>query len=441
MLVNILNKYNKENFSRFHMPGNKAIFDINLSYDVTELDYTDDLYCSNGIIKNSENLISDIYGSGCSIFSTGGNTLCIQTMLYLAMPNGGTMIIVKNAHKSVINTMGILNINPVWINYDNYNYNNILCEEIKNAIKKYPEAKAVFITSPDYFGSMADIKKIKLICKNLMLLVDNAHGSHLIFFDNHPISLGADLCADSAHKTLPVLTGGAFLHVGKRFSEINKIKYQDVKNAMQVFGSTSPSFLILVSLEKCAFWLKNNGKTEFLKLKKIIQKIKNKYSEILFKPEIQDPVRLTFDTSSIGLNNQAFIYYLEKFKIKPEFGIDTRTVLIPSPLNNSKDFEKLNLALENIITKKNKANFETKNFKIKNFEIKNINFNSKISIHDAMFSRNKNICIKNSENKISAQVVAKCPPGVPVIIPGEIINKQKIDILKKLKINYIKVVI
>ena len=437
MLVNILNKYNKENFSRFHMPGNKSVldFDINLSYDVTELDCTDDLYCSNGIIKNSENLISDIYGSGCSVFSTGGNTLCIQTMLYLAMPNGGTLIIGKNAHKSVINTMGILNIKPVWINY---NKNNIICEEIKNAIKKYPEAKAVFITSPDYFGSMADIKKIKLICKNLIILVDNAHGSHLIFFDNHPINLGADLCADSAHKTLPVLTGGAFLHIGKKFSEINKIKYQDIKSAMQVFGSTSPSFLILVSLEKCAFWLKNNGKTEFLKLKKIVQEIKNKYSEILFKSEIQDPVRLTFDTSNIGLNNKKFIYYLEKFKIKPEFGIDTRTVLIPSPLNNLQDFEKLNLALENIINKKNNINFKISKKNNINF---NFNFNSKISIHDAMFSRNKNICIKDSENKNSAQEIAKCPPGIPIIIPGEIINKQKIDILKKLKINYIKVVI
>lgn len=440
MLSELLEKYNKENFARFHMPGHKSFFNfginninnINLGYDITELDCTDDLYCSNGAIKYSENLISDIYDSGFSVFSTGGNTLCIQAMLYLAVPNGGTIIIAKNAHKSVISAMGILNIKPIWINC---NDNNILYENLEYELKKHPETKAVFITSPDYFGAMVDVKKIRLICKNILILVDNAHGSHLIFFDSHPISLGADLCADSAHKTLPVLTGGAFLHIGKKFSEINNIKYEDAKNAMQIFASTSPSFLILVSLEKCALWLKNSGKTEFLKLEKIIREIKNKYSKILFKSNIQDPVRLTFDTSSIGLDNQEFIFYLKKFEIMPEFGMDSKTVLIPSPLNNLKDFEKLNSALENIIAKKNKINYKI------NLETKNIDFNSKISIHDAMFSKNKKILVKNSENKISAQVIAKCPPGIPVVIPGEIINKQKIDILEKLGINYIRTVV
>ena len=428
MLSDLLEEYNKSGYSRFHMPGNKGVLDINLSYDVTELDCTDDLYCSNGAIKASEKLISDIYGSANSVFSTGGNTLCIQAMMYLAMPNGGTMIVAKNAHKSVINAMGILDITPVWVNFDK---NNVIFEEIENAIKNHPEAQAVFITSPDYFGVMADVQKIKSVCKNLTLLVDNAHGSHLVFFKKHPISLGADLCADSAHKTLPVLTGGAFLHIGENFSKINKIKYEDVKNAMQIFGSTSPSFLTLLSLEKCAFWLKNKGKSEFLKLDKIIKKIKSKYSNILFKTNLQDPVRLTFDTANIGLNSQEFVLHLEKFKIKPEFGINTKTVLIPSPFNSLTDFKKLNLALENI---------PIKNFKLI-IEEKSVNFCTKISIRKAIFSKNENIFVKNAENKISAQTVARCPPGIPIVIPGEIINKQKINILEKLGINCIKVVV
>ena len=428
MLLDLLRKYNKNGYSRFHIPGNKGVLDINLSYDVTELDCTDDLYCSNGAIKTSEKLISDIYSSAHSVFSTGGNTLCIQAMMYLAMPNGGTMIVAKNVHKSVINTMGILDITPIWVNF---NKNNVIFEEIENAIKNHPKAQAVFITSPDYFGAMADVQKIKSVCKNLTLLVDNAHGSHLIFFKKHPINLGADLCADSAHKTLPVLTGGAFLHIGKNFSKINKIKYEDVKNAMQIFGSTSPSFLTLLSLEKCAFWLKNKGKTEFLKLDKITKKIKSKYSNILFKTNLQDPVRLTFDTANIGLNSQEFVLHLEKFKIKPEFGINTKTVLIPSPFNSLVDFKKLNLALENI---------PIKNFKLITEE-KSVNFCTKISIRKAIFSKNENIFVKNAENKISAQTVAKCPPGIPIVIPGEIINKQKVNILEELGMKYIKVVV
>ena len=428
MLLDLLDRYNKKNYSRFHVPGSKGVLSINLGYDITELDCTDDLYCSNGAIKTSEKLVSDIYGSAYSVFSTGGNTLCLQTMMYLVMPNGGSMVVAKNVHKSIINTMGILDINPIWVGFD---YDNVFCEEIELAIKNHPEVKAVLITSPDYFGSIADIKKIKSICKNLPLLVDNAHGSHLVFFKNHPIYLGADLCADSAHKTLPVLTGGAFLHIGKKFSKINKIKYEDLKNAMQIFGSTSPSFLTLTSLEKCALWIKNKGKNEFLKLKEIIYKIKQQYSNILFKCSIQDPIRLTFDTAEIGLSSQEFISYLEKFKIKPEFGIDTKIVLIPSPLNNLTDFKRLNLALLNI-PKKNCHLIMKKN---------SINFCTKMSIRSAIFSKSENIFVKNAENRISAQTIAKCPPGIPVVIPGEVINKQKIGILQELGINYIKVVI
>ena len=200
---------------------------------------------------------------------------------------------------------------------------------------------------------------------------------------------------------------------------------------MQIFGSTSPSFLTLLSLEKCAFWFKNKGKTEFLKLDETIKKIKNKYSDILFKTNLQDPVRLTFDTANIGLSSQEFISHLEKFKVKPEFGINTKTVLIPSPFNGLADFKKLNLALKNI---------SNKNFKLI-IEEKNIDFCAKISIRNAIFSKNENIFVKNAENKISAQTVARCPPGIPIVIPGEIINKQKMNILEELGINCIKVVI
>lgn len=429
ILGDVLKKYSDKNFSRFHVPGNKGLLDINPKYDVTELDCTDDLYCSTGVIKNSEKRLSEIYGSGCSVFSTGGNTLCIQTMLYVAVPRGANIIVAKNVHKSVVHMMGVLDITPIWVDADE---NNVSCENIKNSVMTHPEAKAVFVTSPDYFGAMANIKKIKSICGDLPLLVDNAHGSHLIFFkDSHPLVLGADLCADSAHKTLPVLTGGAFLHIGKKFKKYKKITYQDVKYAMQIFGSTSPSFLILESLEKCVFRMGNNLKSDFFNLKKNIDRIKKLHYNILFRPKISDPIRLVFDTFDVGICSQEFIRHLEKFKIKVEFGIDTKTVLIPSVANELKDFERLNLAIENIPCSR-------KYIKSKN---QKLDFCSSISIRRAMFSKNKNIPIEDAENKISAQVVARCPPGFPVVIPGEMLCKEKLSILKDMHINHIRVVI
>lgn len=430
MILEKIENYLDEGFSKFHMPGHKG--SINFKYDLTEIDNTDDLYDSNGSIKFSEDLVSKIYGSGVSSFSTQGNTLCIQAMIYLAVPYGGKMIVPSNVHKSVINTMGLLNISPIWVNVDSDK--NADTNDIEIQLKNDPDVDAIFITSPDYFGNIVDIKKIKSMCGNIPLLVDNSHGSHLIFFDCHPISLGgADLCADSAHKTLPVLTGGAWLGVGKSFSENNHLYYEDVKNAMQIFSSTSPSFLTLVSLEQCALWLESKGKEEFIRLKEKVDYIKNINPDIFLKNNIVDPVRITFDMSSIGVSSEDFVDHLEKFKIKPEFGVDNKVVLIPSPFNSETDWKRLELALKNI-----KAISSEKKYK-KNEE-NSMKREFALSIHDAMFSKFDKIDISECCGRISAQIISKCPPGIPIVIPGEVISPSQFELIQNLNLKSIRVV-
>ena len=417
MISSKIEKYLAGGFSKFHMPGHKG--NINFEYDLTEIDSADDLYDSDGSIKFGEDLISDIYGSGVSSFSTQGNTLCIQAMIYLVVPYGGKMIIPRNIHRSVINTMGLLDISPVWVDV-RFN-ENVDIRDIEFQLRNNSDIDAVFITSPDYFGNMVDVQKVKSICGNIPLLVDNSHGSHLVFFDCHPIGLGADLCADSAHKTLPVLTGGAWLSVGKKFSETNHVDYNDVKNAMQIFSSTSPSFLTLSSLEQCAIWIKNKGKREFVDLKRKVDYIKNINPNIFLENVAVDPVRITFDTSRIGISSEDFVNHLEKFKIKPEFGVDNKIVLIPSPFNSKIDWERLELALKNIDIissgkyKKNKMSIKRK---------------FALSIHDAMFSRFEKVSISKCRGRVSAQIISKCPPGIPIVIPGEIISSSQFEIYK-----------
>ena len=427
VLEDSLIRYCSSGFSRFHVPGHKGSFSLDFSYDVTELDCTDDLYNSNGRIKRSECIISELYGSSFSLFSTQGNTLCIQTMISLVASSGDKIIVARNCHESVVNSMALLGVVPIWVDYDENG--NVSHLSIAEKLNENPDVCGIFITSPDYFGSIANIKAIKSISRNIPVLVDNSHGSHLIFFEMHPISLGADLCADSAHKTLPVLTGGAWLHIGNEFSRKFDIDYQYAKQKMKMFASTSPSFLSLVSLEQCAKWMKNDGKKQFLSLRNKVEEVKHNAKKIVFKPHIDDPVRLTFDTSSIGYSSEEFIKHLELFEIKPEFGIENKTVLIPSPFNSDEDWIKLENAIRNI--KPKRATFRD--------SYKNSVRKSVVLIREAMLSKSEKVPLNDCEGRVSAQIVSNYPPGIPIILPGDIIDSEVLKLLRNMKIEYLRV--
>ena len=439
MINKSIEEYLKSGYSRFHIPGHKGNPEFGLPYDVTELDKTDDLYNSRGSIKESENLVSDIYGSGFTIFSTQGNTLCIQTMLHLVFRNGGKLIVARNCHRSVVSVMGLLGITPIWVRVGCDE--NVNCEDILDKLKKNPDAKAIFVTSPDYFGRMVDIRKVKSFCGDIPLLVDNAHGSHLFFFDSHPISLGADIVADSSHKTLPVLTGGAWLHVSKRFSDLTKISYEDAKESMRIFGSTSPSFVVLVSLEKCALWLKEHAGEEFFKLKDRVDKIRKKAKSILLSYPILDPIRITLETSRIGISGEILCSFFTQFKIEPEFVLGSTIVLIPSPFNYDMDWDRLESCIHYI--------YEVSSLRYGlNLKVRSNSYEghdcgeskSKLSIRNAMFSEFETMKVEESEGFVCAQIVSSCPPGVPILIPGEFIDKSKISHMQEMNIKHIQVV-
>lgn len=427
--------YKNQHFSSFHTPGHKnsAFFSkINFSkLDFTELSSTDDLFEPLGPILQSEKNGAEIFNTKKTLFSAGGCSLCVQTMLRLAFPNGGKIITSRIIHKSAINAMALLNINPIYLTPEkdlktNF-WNAISPQDVENALKENPDVKAVYITSPDYFGILSDIKAISKICKKfgVLLLVDNAHGSHLGFLkkDLHPIHLGADMCADSAHKTLPVFTGGAFLH-------INNSKFLDIaKKEMQLFASTSPSFPILTSLDLCCDWLEKHGKKSFLKLEQDIENIKNLALKLgLILPEgACDPIRLSFNTSKIGLSGKEFSDYLRKFKIEPEFYIDDFVVLIPTPFNKKNDFKRLKKALSNLPKLSYNPVQESKN-NFYYFEEPKIG----ATLNQTLFSESYKINTKDSLGKVSKYMICPCPPGVPILLPGEIITNSIIENL----INY-----
>lgn len=241
--------------SRLHMPGHKGRLPFPLAeaapYDLTELPDTDSLYEASGCLLELERRYAALYEAGDSFLSAGGSTLCIQTMLALLGP-GAAICCDRTLHTSAMNAIGLLGQRPFFMGLLRDPHGLPLPpspQQVSRLLDRHPEVKAVYITSPNYYGYLADIPALAAVAhaRGALLLIDNAHGAHLPFLQGvcHPMAAGADLCCDSLHKMLPALTGAAVLHMapGVPFSR------GQVKRCMSWFGSTSPSYLILLSCD------------------------------------------------------------------------------------------------------------------------------------------------------------------------------------------------
>ena len=290
-ICSFIAKYASKNNVRLHMPGHKGIGEVE-SLDITEIDGADSLYEASGIIKESEDNASELFGS-YTLYSAEGSSLALRAMLYLAMltdKSGERPLILagRNAHKVFVSAAALLDFDVEWLSSgDSYLSCNIspeMLDERLGAMEKKP--LAVYITSPDYLGNVADIGGIANVCRKhgVLLLVDNAHGAYLAFTEPsmHPIALGADMCADSAHKTLPCFTGAAYLHIADSMPDSIKAR---AKTALALFGSTSPSYLILASLDKANAYLAGGYKEK-------LAKFTEKLDEISFTSEIKLRIRI-----------------------------------------------------------------------------------------------------------------------------------------------------
>ena len=256
-ICEFVRRYRYSGALRMHMPGHKGTALLGPEpLDLTEIEDADVLYHAEGIIRESEANAAALFGTKKTVYSAEGSSLCIRAMLYLALlharANHKKPVIAagRNAHKVFMTAAALLDLDIRWI----YGTESVISCAITPAqledviVSENPAA--VYITSPDYLGNIADIKSLSTVCKKhgVLLLVDNAHGAYLHFLPEpmHPMQLGADICCDSAHKTLPVLTGGAYLHIAHGTPDMFA---QRAESAMALFASTSPSYLILQSLD------------------------------------------------------------------------------------------------------------------------------------------------------------------------------------------------
>ncbi|MGB4661180.1 MAG: hypothetical protein WBI07_18555, partial [Mobilitalea sp.] len=270
-IYDFVQNYRKQDISRLHMPGHKGhVFLGCEEIDITEIQSADSLYEASGIIAESEDIATSLFESEHTYYSTEGSSQCIQAMLYLTLQQSKTstdsnrpvLLAARNVHKAFVHACALNDLDVTWM-YPDDDTSHSICScvitpsQLERSILAMPQkAIAVYVTSPDYLGIQMDIAGLASVCKkfDLPLLVDNAHGAYLKFLPvpQHPMDLGATMCCDSGHKTLPVLTGGAYLHISK---EAPPSYSSNARSALSLFGSTSPSYLILQSLDLCNRYL------------------------------------------------------------------------------------------------------------------------------------------------------------------------------------------
>lgn len=433
-----MDAYIDKNMARFHMPGHKgAPFDMLasiLSYDLTEVQGTDSLYDAEECIRACEREYERLYGSCRTLLSAGGSTLCIQTMLALAAPAGSTILAGRNIHVAAVNAMGLLDLRPEWIlpKQNPGGVGSIIEPDmVEKALSQNADIRAVYITSPDYFGVMSDIRGIAEVCKrfSVPLLVDNAHGAHFAFLEKnvHPIALGASMCCDSLHKTLPVLTGGALLHIA------DPQMAQEAKQAMSMFGTTSPSYLIMLSADRALSYIYEQIREDLAKITEIVAKFRNlAASKGFFIPSQCDPTRLTLGIAQAGFDSESFGQLLRSYQIEPEYLSATGCVLLLSAFNREEDFQRLYHMLEDI---PNKLPAEVSVPQIMLSE------RSNMTLRQAMLGEKKLLSVEKLEGHICACVKSPCPPGIPLVVPGERIDRNMCRMLQQYCVKELQVVI
>lgn len=437
-IYDFVQSYCKKNPARFHMPGHKGKSFLGCEpLDITEISGADSLYEASGIIAESEKNATNLFGSAQTYYSTEGSSHCIRAMLYLALMNAqGTKPIVvapRNVHKSFISACALLDIDIQWIYGP---AQSSICslevseEAVLEALSQLKEKPiGIFVTSPDYLGHQADIAFIAALARGqgIPLLVDNAHGAYLKFLtpSQHPLDLGADLCCDSAHKTLPVLTGGAYLHISNH-ALISFVK--DAKSALSLFGSTSPSYLILQSLDLCNVYLQQKFPIELAEYVNQVQLLKASLKKIGFSILESEPLKLVLDTKE--LDAQLLAQYLHQQEIGFEFQDISTIVFMFTPQNTKEDFCKLQRALENFPRQK-----DTKQDFCWNFQPEKV-----MTVRQAIFSRQERIPVAEAAGRVCASPLVSCPPAIPIVVSGERIPKEAIPVFQLYGITHIDVV-
>ena len=424
-ICDFVKDYGDSGAVRLHMPGHKGVDRLGCeSRDITEIGGADVLYRSGGIIRESENNAAALFGAARTVYSTEGSSLCIRGMLYLAMQETGrrTFLAGRNAHSTFVTACALLDAQVDWLwGGDTLTACAVTAEMVDQALgQAATKPAAVYITSPDYLGNTLDIAAIAAVCHahGVLLLVDSAHGAYLRFLaeDKHPITLGADLCCDSAHKTLPVLTGGAYLHISPAVARLG----EQAEHALSLFASTSPSYLILQSLDACNPYLADGFAADVARCCEQVSALKAALAAKGYTLAGDEPLKITVAPKSHGYTGDEVASYLEQNGIVCEFADPDYLVMMFAPAHTEKDFGRVETAL--CALPKKEAVTETPP-KMGKPQVKT-------SLRQALFAPAEVLPLDRCLGRVLASPTVSCPPAVPVLVGGEVVDEGAIAVFR-----------
>lgn len=411
--------YEQNGAARLHMPGHKGKGPLGCEgRDITEIAGADSLYEAGGVIAQSEQNAAALFGAKATFYSAGGSSQCIGAMLCLALQKSKSRVVLaaRNAHKSFLHAAALLDADVRWLWPRPYSL--LACpvtpEMLEKALAALPEAPAaVYITSPDYLGNVQPVAALAKVCHahGAPLLVDNAHGAYLHFLPApaHPLDEGADLCCDSAHKTLPVLTGGAYLHLGHG---LLKAEAGEVRAALSLFGSTSPSYLILQSLDACNRYLADEARPKLAACVRAVEALKADLAAQGWAVAESEPLKVTLHASKRGWRGDALADFLRQNGVECEYADPDDLVLMVSPQNSPEDLEKVRAALAAAGQGSEAPQTPPQMARPR----------QAMGIRAALLAPAEEVPVAAAVGRVCAAPTVGCPPAVPVVVSGEEIS-------------------
>ena len=430
-ICDFVRAYAQAQVQRLHMPGHKGQGPLGVeALDITEVEGADVLYRPEGIILRSQENAARLFGAARTVYSTEGSSLAIRAMVYLtalyARSRGETPRIAagRNAHRVFMTASALLDVEIDWLFPEHWE-GVTSCVITEAGLEDYltraqERPTAVYLTSPDYLGHVADIRAMARVCRKfgVLLLVDNAHGAYLRFLpeDMHPLTLGADLCCDSAHKTLPVLTGGAYLHFSHRAPEQ---MVQHARSAMELFASTSPSYLILQSLDGANRYLDEEYPQKLADFVQAVAGMKERLERAGFALVGEEPLKLTVAAKSRGYTGTQMAALLASQKLVCEFSDPDYVVFMLTPENGVQALERLERALLEIPPKAAIAQAVPPMCRPERY----------CTPHRALLCAGEERAVQDCLGMVLVSPMVSCPPAIPIVACGEVIDRTAVDLM------------
>lgn len=447
-LVSALQNHQKNKPVSFHVPGHKngkvvprgmEDFTSVLPYDLTELEGLDDLHHPTGPIQEAQRLTAECYGAAESFFLVGGSTVGNLAMIYGMCQPGDVVLVERHSHKSILHAVELAGVKPVYLESHIDEATGIVVgiteNKLQQALLEHPDAVAVVLTYPNYYGVCLQPDQLIQTAKRsgLRVLVDEAHGAHFVLGEPFPtsvLSAGADVVVQSAHKTLPALTMGSYLHV---HHHVREEESEQIKRALTIFQSSSPSYLIMASLDSARAYLQSYSEEKLEALMLSIQAIKTGLQDIDQLEVVDwsergyqsDPLKVTI-RSACTLNGYQLSTLFHQLGLDVEMADEHHILLVVGlePLTHIKQWlDKIAKALKEVQPTAIRENRLSKRIVQSSVE-------DTVHIHN---KKRERVTFWQAEGRLAAEEVTPYPPGIPLIYPGERIQAELLERIYQLQ--------